>query len=74
MASSTVLDDLEALIPELAGKATRAAYNRAIATGRPVAISDGQNIVEVDKRGHRKVIKKIAPAKRVRPGTKIKLP
>ncbi|SEJ69662.1 hypothetical protein SAMN04244572_04934 [Azotobacter beijerinckii] len=61
---------LESSIPELASGAVRQAYIRALAAGSTVVeVIDGQ-LVESRPDGSRKVLKTLAPAIHVTPGSK----
>jgi hypothetical protein len=57
-------------IPEIASKATSAAFKKAIASGHNVVIRKGNQIVEVNKNGIVRVIKEISPLVAVKKGTK----
>lgn len=50
------LDLEEARIPELAALAIRDAFERALASGHPVTVLQGHEIVQITKDGGRKVI------------------
>ena len=54
----------EERIPALAEQATREAYERALQSGHPVAITLGNNVVEVTLDGAINVIKKLPPTRR----------
>ena len=50
------LDRLEAQIPELSRRAFREAFEQALASGHPVTILDGNEVVQLTKDGGRTVI------------------
>lgn len=57
-------DRFEEQIPALAERATREAYERALQSGRPVAITIGNNVVEVTLDGAINIIKKLPSTRR----------
>ena len=57
------LDELEAQIPELSRKAFREAFEQALASGHPVTILDGNEVVQITQSGERRVIGRIEPAR-----------
>lgn len=60
-------------IPELFGKATREAYERAIESGHPVMIAEGTDLI-IRQKGHPdKVVGHVPPKHRVPKGTVIKV-
>lgn len=67
------LDDLEKLIPPLSGSAVTVAYWQALASGNSVLETDDGAIYEVFPDGTRKLVKKIAPAIPVVPGSTYQL-
>ena len=50
------LDELEAQIPELSRRAFREAFERALASGYPVTVLEGREVVQITKDGGRTVI------------------
>ena len=50
------LDRLEAQIPELSRRAFREAFEQALASGHPVTILEGREVVQITKDGGRNVI------------------
>jgi hypothetical protein len=50
------IDRLEAQIPEWSRRAFREAFERALASGHPVTVLEGYEIVELTKDGGRRVV------------------
>jgi hypothetical protein len=59
--SEEELDRLEAQIPELSRRAFREAFEQAMASGHPVTVLDGDEIVQITRDGERRVIGQIEP-------------
>lgn len=69
--SEKAIQNLEALIPDLAAAATRAAYNRALASGHAVLRVEGCQIVAVTAEGITRVVGEVAPRRKVSVGEAI---
>jgi|GEM_PF-4403584 len=57
-------DRFDEQLPALAEQATREAYERALQSGLPVAITLGNSVVEVSLDGSVREIKKLPPTRR----------
>lgn len=65
------IEQLEAAFPLAAAAAFSKAYDEAIRAGHSVMVSEEGAIYEIFPDGQRKLIKKIDPPTRTRPGLKI---
>ena len=72
MLNEEQIEELEGQFPEMAGIAF-AAYQRTLAAGLNVLVSDAGFIFEVFPDGRRKTIKQIAPPMLVVKGTRLKI-
>lgn len=55
---------LDEQMPELARQAVAEAYARALASGRPVTVAIGEELIEITSDGQRHVVGKVSPATR----------
>ncbi len=69
MSSDTDISVLESEIPDLALSAFREAFERARASGRPVVMVDGDELVKVYPDGRREILKRVDPSVRYRTHT-----
>jgi hypothetical protein len=73
MLSEEEIGELERRIPELAQVAFAEAYQRTLAAGQSVLVSDHGFVLEVFPDGTRKMIKQIEPPVPVVKGSKLKI-
>ena len=56
------IDQLEAQIPELSRQAVAEAYARAVASGQPVTVAIGEELIEISANEERRVVGQVPPA------------
>ena len=67
--SEQEIDEIEAELPKLAVEALNAAHQRAVASGRPVVVVEGREVVRIGPHG-REVLKTLPPRLEVTVTTK----